>query len=136
MKLLDVLFTAGGGGIFGSLFALASSWFKTKQEIQLMNAKVAAAEKEAAWKAFEASQNKEDKIQIVPGAAPWAATIAQLVDSFRAMTRPALTWALVGLILYSYISASPERRDSLSSELVFGGFTAVFWWFGSRYTKK
>lgn len=136
MKLLDILFTGGGGGILGSLLALLSSWVKTKQEIQLMNARVAAAEKEAAWKSFEASQSKVDVIQVIPGAAPWTATIAQLVDSLRAVTRPLLTWALVGLIIYVYCTVDPVRRADMSAELTFGGFTAVFWWFGSRYSKK
>lgn len=136
MKLLDVLFTAGGGGVFGSVLHIVSSYFQTKQEIALMNAKVAAAEKEKAWEAFTASQSRQDVVQVIPGAAPWCATIAELCDAFRVFTRPALTWAFVALLFYIYFTATPVQRESLMSELLFGAFTAVSWWFGSRYSRK
>ena len=54
MSLTDILFNAASGGVVGSLLHLATSFFETwrkkkdaEVEIMLLNAKLAAAEKEA-----------------------------------------------------------------------------------------
>jgi len=33
------------------------------------------------------------------------------------------------------MSTQPAREQMLG-EITFGGFTALFWWFGSRYSKR
>ena len=143
MKLLDLLFTAGSGGIVGSLLHLGTAFFevyrKRKEaevEIMLLNAKVAAAEKQAAWAAFTASQSQPQTVTVASGAAPWAATLATLVDAFRAVTRPALTWALLVFLLVVFLKTPPDQRVDMTNEITFGSFTALFWWFGSRYAKS
>ena len=59
MSLFDLVFKAAGGGVLGAVMHLGTAafevWKRRKDaevEIMLLNAKVAAAEKEAAWNAF------------------------------------------------------------------------------------
>ena len=59
MGFWDMVTTAAGGGVLGSVLHLATSvfdvWKRKKDaevEIMLLNAKVHAAEKEAAWKKY------------------------------------------------------------------------------------
>lgn len=142
-ELIDILFKAAGGGIFGSLLHLGTgffeSWRKKKDaqvEVMLMNAKVAAAEKEAAWSAFVESQKGSNGTTLDTASMPrWVAGVYALVQAFRDFTRPGLTWALgilVATTLYNPTVAPKEVLD----EVVFGFFTALFWWFGSRYQKN
>lgn len=143
MSITDVLFNAAGGGIFGSLLHLGTSIFETwkkkkdaEVEIMLLNAKVAAAEKEAAWNAFAKSQEGAGAIQIPASASPLVTNVYLGVDAFRNFTRPGLTWALLLVLVYVF-SVSPEAaRQQMLGEITFGAFTALFWWFGSRYSKK
>jgi hypothetical protein len=143
MSLIDILFNAAGGGVVGSLLHLGTSFFETWQkrknaevEIMLMNAKVAAAEKQSAWDAFTASQKTNDAIPIPEGAAPWVASLLGIVEALRAFTRPGLTWALLGVLSIAYFNAPEEVQSGMISELQFAAFTAIFWWLGSRYTSK
>ena len=102
----------------------------------LMDAKVAAAEKEAAWNAFAKSQDRSDAVEIPPTASPVMVNVYLAVDALRNFTRPGLTWALLVVLVYVF-SVSPEvARVRMLDEIVFGAFTALFWWFGSRYSKK
>jgi hypothetical protein len=143
MSLIDILFNAAGGGVVGSLLHLGTGFFETWQkkknaevEILLMNAKIAAAEKQSAWDAFNASQKTNKAIRIPAGAASWVASLLGIVEALRAFTRPGLTWALLGVLSLAYFNAPEEVRASMISELQFAAFTAIFWWLGSRYTKK
>lgn len=142
MKFLDLLATAGGGGIFGSILHLGTSVFETwrkkkdaEVEIMVMNAKVAAAEKEAAWNAFAASQQGANGTTLdTSKMAPWASGLYACVNAFRDFTRPGLTWALLAVLMAVFFNSNPASQEEIAHELTFGSFTAIFWWFGSRYT--
>jgi hypothetical protein len=144
MGLWDMVTTAAGGGVLGSVLHLATSvfdvWKRKKDaevEIMLLNAKVQAAEKEAAWNAFTASQQHgAGAVNIPAGASPMVSNMYLVVDAFRNFTRPGLTWALLMVLVYVF-SVSPEAaRQQMLNEITFGAFTALFWWFGSRYAKR
>jgi hypothetical protein len=143
VSITDILFNAAGGGIFGSLLHLGTSIFETwkkkkdaEVEIMLLNAKVAAAEKEAAWNAFAKSQEGSGAIDIPASASPLVANIYLGVDAFRNFTRPGLTWALLLVLVYVFTVSPETARQEMLGEITFGAFTALFWWFGSRYSKK
>jgi hypothetical protein len=145
MNVLDIIANAAGGGIVGSLLHLGTGFFETwrkkkdaEVEILLMNAKVAAAEKEAAWNAFAKSQEGagEDALTIPAAAHPIVVNLFLLVDAFRRATRPGLTWALLAVLVYVFAVSDAAARTAMLGEITFGAFTALFWWFGSRYAKK
>jgi len=95
MSLTEILFNAASGGVVGSLLHLGTSFFETwrkkkdaEVEIMLLNAKLAAAEKEAAWNAFTASQKDSNATLVIPaGTWPWVGSIYVLVEAFRQLTR-------------------------------------------------
>lgn len=144
MSIIDFFSTVAGGGVVGSLLHLGTSafdvWRKGKEaklEIELMNARVAAAEKTEAWKAFAESQAAGRTLTSIPeGASPWITGVYLLVDAFRNFTRPGLTWATMGFMAYVYATAEPTARAQLQPEITFGAFTAFFWWFGERFQKR
>lgn len=143
MSITDILFNAAGGGIFGSLLHLGTSIFETwkrkkdaEVEIMLLNAKVAAAEKEAAWNAFAKSQEGAGALQIPANASPLVTNVYLGVDAFRNFTRPGLTWALLLVLVYVFTVSPEAARQEMLGEITFGAFTALFWWFGSRYSKR
>lgn len=144
MGFWDMVSTAAGGGIVGSVLHLGTSIFETwkrkkdaEVEIMLLNAKVAAAEKEAAWNAFAKSQeNAGAAIKIPESAHPVVANVYLVVDAFRNFTRPGLTWALLGVLVYVFATSPEAARQQMMGEITFGAFTALFWWFGSRYVTK
>ena len=135
MSLTDILFNAAGGGILGSALHLLTSWVDTKNKIAMMNAQVAAAEKTEAWRAFAESQKGDESVNIPAGVHPWISGFYLCVDGFKQLTRPALTWASVCIIVTVYTQATPEARTAMGPEVLFGSFTAIFWWFGARYSK-
>lgn len=141
--MMDLLFNAAGGGIVGGLLHLGTSFFETwrkkkdaEVEIMLMQAKVAAAEKEAAWHAFAKSQEPSGGINIPPTASPFMVDVYLAVDALRNFTRPGLTWALLFVLVYVFSETPAAARGQMLDEIVFGSFTALFWWFGSRYSRK
>ena len=144
MSVWDVMFNAAGGGVFGSLLHLGTSIFETwkrkkdaEVEIMVMNAKVAAAEKAAAWNAFTESQKQQGQpIPIPANASPLVANVYLLVDAFRNFTRPGLTWALLLVLVYVFAVSPDAARQEMLGEITFGAFTALFWWYGSRYSLK
>lgn len=144
MTVWDVMFNAAGGGVFGSLLHLGTSIFETwkrkkdaEVEIMVMNAKVAAAEKAAAWNAFTESQKQQGQpIPIPANASPLVANVYLLVDAFRNFTRPGLTWALLLVLVYVFAVSPEVARQEMLGEITFGAFTALFWWYGSRYSLK
>lgn len=136
MGLVDILFNAAGGGILGSALHCVTDWIDTKNKIALMNAQVNAAEKTEAWKAFAASQNGGDSLQIPANASTWVANLYLCVDAIKQSTRPLLTWAAIGIIAGVYAQATPEAKTAMGPEIIFGSFTAIFWWFGARYSRS
>ena len=143
MSVWDVLFNAAGGGVVGSLLHLGSSWFETwrkkkdaEVEIMLLQAKVAAAEKQAAWSAFTESQKAGQGLTSIPeGVAGWMKTLYVGVDALRAITRPALTWIGVFLLASVYCAATPDQQATMQDEVQFGCWTMIFWFFGARYNR-
>lgn len=155
MDLAQFFSTVAGGGVFGSLLSIASSWsdfFKKKQESKLEMEKMRLAselnEKSEAWKAFGLSQAAAAPVapfaMTLPANAGTVATwiyllayfLGQLVSAFREFTRPGLTWGTMGFVVYVYATAMQSERAALQPEITFGAFTAFFWWFGERFTKR
>lgn len=144
MSLVDILFNAAGGGVFGSILHLGTSFFdswKKKKDaevqIMLMQAQAESASKAAAWDAFAKSQPGSTAPFVVPTtAAPWAGTLMTAVEAFKSFTRPGLTWALLAVLVVVYFQSTPDVRVTMTGEITFGAFTALFWWFGSRYTQS
>jgi hypothetical protein len=146
MSITDILFNAASGGVVGSLLHLGTSFFETWQkkknaevEIMVMNARVAAAEKEAAWNAFAKSQegaNSSGISKIPDGASPWVVNVYLLVDAFRNATRPALTWFGVLFLVVIFFNIDPATQITMVSDVQFAAWTMCFWWVGTRYSKK
>jgi hypothetical protein len=144
MSIFDFFSTVAGGGVVGSILHLGTSAFdvwrkgkETKLEIELMTARLVAAEKTEAWKAFAESQASGRALTAIPdGTPPAISAVYLLVDAFRNFTRPGLTWATMGFVVYVYATALPEQRAQLAPEVTFGAFTAFFWWFGERFQKR
>ena len=136
MNFVDLLFNAASGGIVGSALHLATDWVDTKNKIALMKATSESAEKIEAWKSFTAAQQSNAPFVVPANTPAWAAAIYTLVASLKDATRPLLTWAGVVLIYIAFNRSAGPAQDDLAKEIVFGGFTAIFFWFGSRYTRK
>ena len=132
--MASLLLNAAGGGLLGSALHCFTDYFDTKNKVTLMNAQIAAAEKTEAWKAFAASQTGEG-LTIPANAPTWVVSLYLCVDAVKQLTRPALTWASVSIIAGAYFSADPAARATMQAEVVFGSFTAIFWWFGARYSR-
>ena len=144
MSLIDLLFNAAGGGVVGGLLNLGTRWFevyakKKEAEVEIMRMEAMAKIKveEMSWAAFGKSQEGvNEDVQISDKASPWVINLGELVDCFRSVTRPALTWLLLGVLVAVYFNSSPEQQKSLAEQITFGAFTALGWWFGTRYTPK
>ena len=141
--ILDTILNAASGGIAGGLLHLGTSvfevWKKKKDaevEIMLLQAKVQAAEKEAAWNAFAKSQDTNRALTIPANASPIMVNVYLAVDAFRNFTRPGLTWGLLLVLVYAFAASPDATRAQMLDEITFGAFTALFWWFGSRYSKR
>lgn len=143
MNIIDLLSNAAGGGVFGSILHLGTGIFETwrkkkdaEVEIMLMRAKTESAEKAAAWDAFAKSQGSQAPFVVPVGVHPVVASVFTAVEAFRTFTRPGLTWALLGVLVYVFHVSPENARQAMLGEITFGAFTALFWWFGSRYTRK
>jgi hypothetical protein len=143
MNLLSFATSALGGSLFGGVMHIATSafdvWRKGKeveQNIRLMDAQTASAEKIEAWKAFTASQATLGAIEIPEKAHPIMVNLYLGVDAFTRACRPLLTW--VGLIYIAavYYTGDAALRASMAPEINFSAWTMVAWWFGVRYQKK
>lgn len=142
MALSDILLNSASGGLLGLVgniaTVLADTWRKKKEaevQIQLLRAQTEAGEKAAAWDAFAKSQQTHAPFTVPHGVAPWAANIFTAVEAFRSFTRPGLTWALLGVLVYVFAASGELARSAMLNEITFGAFTALGWWFGSRYQK-
>lgn len=143
MALTDILFNAAGGGVIGSLLhfgtGILETWRKKKDaeiEIMLMHAKTESAEKAAAWDAFARSQQSQAPFSVPMGVSPFMANVFTAVEAFKGFTRPGLTWALLAVLIYVFSVSSESARQQMLGEITFGAFTALFWYFGSRYSTK
>lgn len=136
MSIADLIFNAAGGGILGSALHCVTDFFDTRNKIALLNAQIDAASKAEAWKAFSESQKNNDSTNIPANVPPWVSSLYLCVDALKQATRPILTWSAVAIISGVYASATPAAREAMQSEILFGSFTAIFWWFGARYSRK
>lgn len=134
MNLANVLLGAGGG-LLGSVLHCVTDWFDTRNKITLLRAQMEAAAQGEAWRAFSESQ-KDQPIAIPTNAPGWIVALYLSVDAAKQLTRPALTWAATGIIAGAYFTAAPTAREAMQPEILFGSFTAIFWWFGARYSRK
>ena len=135
MNIAEVLFNAASGGIMGSVLHCVTDYFDTKNKVTMLKAQMDAAEKTEAWKAFSASQGGNESLDIPASASGWMVNVYLAVDAIKQLTRPVLTWASVAIIAGVYFSADGEQQAMMQSEILFGSFTAIFWWFGARYSK-
>lgn len=136
MAITDILFNAAGGGVLGSALHLATDWVDTRNKIALMKAQSLLIEQSEAWKAFSAAQQSTPPFVVPANAPTWASAAYTCVACLKDATRPLLTWGLMGVLVYVYYTATPTMRDTITPEITFGAFTALMFWFGSRYTRK
>jgi hypothetical protein len=142
--ILDLLFNAAGGGIFGGILNLGTRWFEVyakreeaKVEIMRMEAMARIKVEELSWAAFGKSQeNVNEDVTVSDKASGWVINLGELVDCFRSFTRPALTWLLLVVLLVVFLRSDPAVQATMADQITFGSFTALFWWFGSRYSRK
>jgi len=136
MSITDILFHAAGGGVFGSALHLVTSVVDRKNQIALMEAQSKLVEQSEAWKAFSAAQTSTPSFDVPANAPAWASAAYTCVACLKDATRPLLTWGLMGVLVYVYSTATPSMRDQIAPEITFGAFTALMFWFGSRYCRK
>jgi hypothetical protein len=137
MGIIDLLTNAVGGGVVGTALHLATDWVSTRNKIALMKAQTESAEKVEAWKAFANAQEGSSTPFVVPDSVyPWVSSLYVLVETLKNATRPLLTGALVTLLAGVYWNSTVEVRGEMTPELIFGAFTAIMFWFGSRYTRR
>lgn len=136
MGIWDILFNAAGGGLLGSALHCFTDWLDTKNKIALMRAQVDAAEKTEAWKAFTASQSDRGLQALPTGLPGWVAAVYVLVAALKEAMRPLLALAAIVIIASVYVSATEEARKLMQNEVLFGCFTAIFWYFGARYSRN
>lgn len=143
MNLVDLLFNAAGGGVVGGLLNLGTRWFevyakKKEAEVEIMRMEAMAKIKveEMSWAAFGKSQEGvNEDVVISDKASPWVINLGELVDCFRSVTRPALTWLLLGILCAVWFNLPETEQAKMAEQMTFAAFTALFWWFGSRYSK-
>jgi len=127
--MLDFLSSALGGGALGVILRIGNGFFEEfragrEHARKLEEAKVLASirQDEAAWKAFEASQ----QAGVVP--ANVHAWVADVVTLFR----PFLTISLVLIATVIWFYAAEPSRASMTEQVTFAAFNCVGWWFGDR----
>ena len=96
------------------------------------------ARDQAEWGAMAASYREAGSRWSRPG----EGVLMQLVDFVRGMTRPVLTWGLVGLVgaIYFMLAASDKHAAALQPRIVetvlYLATASVLWWFGQRQIEK
>jgi hypothetical protein len=135
MNIAEMLFNAASGGVLGSALHCVTAHFDTKNKIALLMANIDAAEKTGAWNAFTESQKSDGPIAIPANASPWVTDFYLIVDGIKQLTRPLLAWIAMAIIGGAYFSGTEAQQAAMQSEILFGSFTAVFWYFGARYAR-
>ena len=135
MNIAEMLFNAASGGILGSALHCVTDYFDTKNKVTLLKANIDAAEKTGAWNAFAASQKTDAPIVIPPTASPWVTDFYLAVEAIKQLTRPLLAWIAICIIGGAYFSGTEVQQIAMQSEVLFGSFTAIFWYFGARYSR-
>jgi len=135
MNITEMLFNAASGGVLGSALHCVTDYFDTKNKVTMLKAQMDAAERTGAWNAFTESQKADSITAIPPNASPWIINFYLTVDAIKQLTRPLLTWASICIIAGVYFSGTEEQQTAMQAEVLFGSFTAIFWWFGARYSR-
>ena len=136
MSLLDILLNAAGGGVLGSALHCVTDYFDTRNKVTMLKAQMDAAANASAWAAFQESQ-KDSPMQAMPDKTPvWVLSIYLLVQAFKEVMRPLLALIAICIIGGVYAGADAAGRAAIINELIFGCFTAVFWYFGARYSRS
>jgi len=135
MNIAEMLFNAASGGVLGSALHCVTDYFDTKNTVTLLKANIDAAEKTGAWNAFAASQKTDAPIVIPPSASPWVTDFYLAVEAIKQLTRPLLAWLAIVIIGGAYFSGTEAQQVAMQSEVLFGSFTAIFWYFGARYSR-
>lgn len=135
MNIAEMLFNAASGGVLGSALHCVTDYFDTKNKVTLLKANIDAAEKTGAWNAFTESQKTDAPIVIPPSASPWVTDFYLAVEAIKQLTRPLLAWLAIVIIGGAYFSGTEAQQVAMQSEVLFGSFTAIFWYFGARYSR-
>jgi hypothetical protein len=135
MNIAETLFNAASGGVLGSALHCVTDYFDTKNKVTLLKANIDAAEKTGAWNAFAASQKTDAPIVIPPSASPWVTDFYLAVEAIKQLTRPLLAWLAICIIGGAYFSGTVDQQKAMQAEVLFGSFTAIFWYFGARYSR-
>jgi len=136
MDITEMLFNAASGGVLGSALHCVTDYFDTKNKVTMLKAQMDAAEKTEAWKAFTASQGDSGPLVVPQGVPAWVSSIYVLAFALKEVMRPLLCIIGAYFIGMAYYGADEAGRTALSTEIVFGAFTAWFWYFGARYSKS
>ena len=135
MNIAEMLFNAASGGVLGSALHVVTDYFDTKNKVTMLKAQMDAAERTGAWNAFTESQKTDGLTTIPVNASSWMINFYLAVDAVKQLTRPLLTWASIAIIAGVYFNANEDQQAAMQSEILFGSFTAIFWWFGARYSR-
>jgi len=130
-----MLFNAASGGVLGSALHCVTDFFDTRNKVTLLKANMDAAERTGAWNAFTESQKADGAIAIPANASSWVTDFYLIVDGIKQLTRPLLSWAAVVIIGGAYFSGTEDQQVAMQSEILFGSFTAIFWYYGARYSR-
>ena len=135
MNIAEMLFNAASGGVLGSALHVVTDYFDTKNKVTMLKAQMDAAEKTGAWNAFIESQKTDAPIVIPVNASPWVTDFYLTVEALKQLTRPLLAWIAICIIGGAYFSGTEAQQVAMQSEILFGSFTAIFWYFGARYSR-
>jgi hypothetical protein len=135
MDITEMLFNAASGGVLGSALHCVTDFFDTRNKVTLLKANMDAAERTGAWNAFTESQKADGAIAIPANASSWVTDFYLIVDGIKQLTRPLLSWAAVVIIGGAYFSGTEDQQVAMQSEILFGSFTAIFWYYGARYSR-
>ena len=135
MNIAEMIFNAASGGVLGSALHCVTDFFDTKNKISLLRANIDAAERTGAWEAFTQSQKTDSPIAIPANASPWVTDFYLAVEAIKQLTRPLLAWIAICIIGGAYFSGTEDQQIAMQAEVLFGSFTAIFWYFGARYSR-
>jgi hypothetical protein len=135
MNIAEMLFNAASGGVLGSALHVVTDYFDTKNKVTMLKAQMDAAERTGAWNAFTESQKADGPIAIPANASPWVTDFYLAVEAIKQLTRPLLAWIAIAIIGGAYFSGTEDQQIAMQAEVLFGSFTAIFWWFGARYSR-
>ena len=135
MNIAEMLFNAASGGVLGSALHVVTDYFDTKNKVTMLKAQMDAAERTGAWEAFTQSQKADGPIAIPANASPWVTDFYLAVEAIKQLTRPLLAWIAICIIAGAYFSGTEVQQIAMQAEVLFGSFTAIFWWFGARYSR-